>query len=72
MKKFWEAVAVAGATLAIVRIVLLIARLVGVIGAFDQILIWAGFEESVAAFENSFDSMFLMLIEIMQKVIKEN
>lgn len=72
MKRLWEVVAVAGATLAIVRIVLLIARLVGVIGAFDQLLIWAGFEESVLAFENSFDSMFLMLIEIMQEVIEEN
>ena len=64
MKKFWEVVAVAGATLAIVRIVLLIARLVGVIGAFDQILIWAGFEESVLAFENSFDEALYFLISL--------
>lgn len=62
MKKFWEAVAIAGATLAIVRIVLLIARLVGVIGAFDQLLIWAGFEESVLAFEEWFDSYILYLM----------
>ena len=64
MKRFWEAVAVAGATLAMVRIVLLIARLVGVIGAFDQILIWAGFEESVLAFENSFDEALYFLISL--------
>ena len=64
MKKFWEAVAVAGATLAMVRLVLLIARLVGVIGAFDQILIWAGFEESVLAFENSFDEALYFLISL--------
>jgi hypothetical protein len=64
VKRFWEAVAVAGATLAMVRIVLLIARLVGVIGAFDQILIWAGFEESVLAFENSFDEALYFLISL--------
>jgi len=64
VKRFWEAAAVAGATLAMVRIVLLIARLVGVIGAFDQILIWAGFEESVLAFENSFDEALYFLISL--------
>lgn len=64
MKKFWRAVAIAGGGLAVVRVVLLIARLVGVIGAFDQILIWAGFEESVTAFENSFDSVIIDAISI--------
>lgn len=56
--------AIAGGGLAVVRVVLLIARLVGVIGAFDQILIWAGFEESVTAFENSFDSVIIDAISI--------
>lgn len=56
--------AIAGGGLAVVRLVLLIARLVGVIGAFDQILIWAGFEESVTAFENSFDSVIIGAISI--------
>lgn len=64
MKKFWRAVAIAGGGLAVVRIVLLIARFVGVIGAFDQILIWAGFEESVLAFENSFDEALYFLISL--------
>lgn len=64
MKKFWRAVAIAGGGLAVVRLVLLIARLVGVIGAFDQILIWAGFEESVLAFENSFDEALYFLISL--------
>lgn len=64
MKKFWRAVAIAGGGLAVVRIVLLIARLVGVIGAFDQILIWAGFEESVTAFENSFDEAIYFLVSL--------
>ena len=65
MKKFWEVVAVAGATLAIVRIVLLIARLVGVIGAFDQILIWAGFEESILVFEEWFDSHIIYVLSFV-------
>lgn len=56
--------AIAGGGLAVVRLVLLIARLVGVIGAFDQILIWAGFEESVLAFENSFDEALYFLISL--------
>lgn len=64
MKKFWRAVAIAGGGLAVVRLVLLIARFVGVIGAFDQILIWAGFEESVLAFENSFDEALYFLISL--------
>lgn len=65
MKKFWEVVAVAGATLAIVRIVLLIARMVGVIGAFDQLLIWAGFEESIFAFEEWFDSHIIYVLSFV-------
>ena len=65
MKKLWEIVAVAGATLAIVRIVLLVARLVGVIGAFDQLLIWAGFEESVLVFEDWFDAHILYVLSFV-------
>ena len=65
MKKFWEVVAVAGATLAIVRIVLLIARMVGVIGAFDQLLIWAGFEESIFVFEEWFDSHIIYVLSFV-------
>jgi len=67
VKRLWRAVAVAGATLATVRLVLMVARLVGVIGAFDQLLIWAGFEESVTAFENSFDSVIIDAISIFRK-----
>jgi hypothetical protein len=40
----------------------MVARLVGVIGAFDQLLIWAGFEESVVAFEDWFDAHVLYVL----------
>lgn len=65
MKRLWRAVAVAGATLATVRLVLMVARLVGVIGAFDQLLIWAGFEESVVVFENWFDAHVLYVLSFV-------
>ena len=65
MKRLWKVVAVTGATLATVRIVLLIARVVGVIGAFDQLLIWAGFEESVVAFEDWFDAHVLYVLSFV-------
>ena len=65
MKKVWKAMAVAGATLAMVRIVLLIARLVGVIGAVDQLLIWGGFEESVLYFEDWFDAQVLYILSFV-------
>jgi hypothetical protein len=65
VKRFWEAIAIVGASLAIVRIVLLIARLVGVIGAFDQLLIWAGFEESVLIFEEWFDAHILYVLSFV-------
>jgi len=65
VKRLWKVVAVAGATLATVRIVLLIARVVGVIGAFDQLLIWAGFEDSVFAFEEWFDAQVLYILSFV-------
>jgi hypothetical protein len=65
VKRLWKVVAVTGATLATVRIVLLIARVVGVIGAFDQLLIWAGFEESVVAFEDWFDAHVLYVLSFV-------
>jgi len=65
VKRLWKVVAVAGATLATVRIVLLIARVVGVIGAFDQLLIWVGFEDSVFAFEEWFDAHVLYVLSFV-------
>lgn len=47
----------------IVRVVLLVARMVGVIGAADTLAEWAGHPGAVADFEAWIDGLVLGLIE---------
>lgn len=58
-----EVVAGVWAGFLIVRIVLLVARLVGVIGAADTLAEWAGYPGAIAGFETWIDGLVFGLIE---------
>ena len=58
-----EVIASVWAGFLIVRVVLLVARMVGVIGAADTLAEWAGHPGSVADFEAWIDGLVFGLIE---------
>ena len=58
-----EAIASVWAGFLIVRLVLLVARMVGVIGAADTLAEWAGHPGAIAEFEAWIDGLVFGLIE---------
>lgn len=58
-----EVVATVWAGFLIVRVVLLVARMVGVIGAADTLAEWAGHPGAIADFEVWMDGLVFGLIE---------
>jgi hypothetical protein len=51
------------AGLLIIRVTLFLARFVGVIGAFETVGIWLGYEDAITVFEHNIDNTFWYVID---------
>jgi hypothetical protein len=56
------------AGLLIIRVILFLARFVGVIGAFETVGIWLGYEDAITVFEHNIDTMFWYVIDTIKEM----